>query len=176
MEIIFLLPEVCHSSSCQEENLSIEKITHLFPSATIWLNYAPCLAPGELSEEHEEVLAWSPSPRVFVNYHLAPTSLAKFTGMSVSQNMSGLKSESLFFFFFGAGISRTIFSIKTHLALFSIPQSLLNTPPLPCVMPVRLQLNNMTRFPRLMACMGAFQDLGCTGRWRWIWEAHSSLS
>lgn len=100
MEMIFLLPEVCQSASCQEENLSIEKMTHLFPSATIWLNYALCLAPGEPSEEHEEVLAWSPSPRVFVNYHLAPMSLAKFTGMSVSQNMSGLKSESLFFFFF----------------------------------------------------------------------------
>lgn len=98
MEMIFLLPEVCHSASCQEENLSIEKMTHLFPSVTIWLNYALHLAPGEPSEEHEEVLAWSPSPRVFVNYHLAPTSLAKFTGMSVSQNMSGLKSESLFFF------------------------------------------------------------------------------
>ena len=156
MEIIFLLPEVCHSASCQEENLSIEKMTHLFPSATIWLNYAPCSAPGELSEEHKEVLAWSPSPRVFVNYHLAPTSLAKFTGMSVSQNMSGLKSESLFFFF-GAAISRTIFSIKTHLTLFSTPQSLLNTPPIPCVMLARLQLNNMTHFPGLWHAWGPFR-------------------
>lgn len=130
MEMIFLLPEVCRSASCQEENLSIEKMTHLFPSAAIWLNYALCSAPREPSEEHEEVLAWSPSPRVFVNYHLAPTSLAKFTGMSVSQNMSGLKSESLFYFFFGAAISRTIFSIKTHVTLFSTPRSLLNTPPL----------------------------------------------
>lgn len=128
MEMIFLLPEVCHSTSCQEETLSIEKMTHLFPSAAIWLNYALCSAPGEPSEEHEEVLAGSPSPRVFVNYHLAPTSLAKFTGMSVSQNMSGLKSESLFYFFFGATISRTIFSIKTHFTLFSTPRSLLNTP------------------------------------------------
>lgn len=159
MEMIFLLPEVCHSASCQEENLSIEKMTHLFPSATIWLNYAVCLAPGEPSEEHEEVLAGSSSPRVFVNYHLAPTSLAKFTGMSVSQNMSGLKSESLFFFFFGAAISRTIFSIKTHFTLFSTPQSLLNTPSSPRVMPGRLQLNNIPRFPGLMTLMEAMSRL-----------------
>jgi hypothetical protein len=35
MEMIFLLPEVCHFASCQEENLSIGKMTHLFPSLAI---------------------------------------------------------------------------------------------------------------------------------------------
>lgn len=84
MEMIFLLPEVCHFASCQEENLSIGKMTLLFPSLAIWFNYALLLAPGEPREEYEEVLAWSPSPRVFVNYPLAPMSLAKFIGMSVS--------------------------------------------------------------------------------------------
>lgn len=47
MEMIFLLPEVCHFASCQEESFSIRKMTHLFPSVAIWFNYALCLAPGE---------------------------------------------------------------------------------------------------------------------------------